>query len=239
MDAADLPVNAADQRLIDRLKETGRCTWLLAALVLLLLIYPAVDASNEASFMVALLNSVLLITAAFASGQGRRTLIVAFVFALPALALNWLWLVSSDRHVGLALLITMILFYGFSIGHVMAYVLRPGPVSGNKLHGAMSAYIMVGIFWAFIYMLIELFLPGSFLNLGSDPPSTHLSWRQFVFFSFTTLTSTGYGSIVPIEGYAQSATILEQLAGVFFVAVLIARLAGLYQPGAAGQTRRR
>ena len=54
-----------------------------------------------------------------------------------------------------------------------------------------------------------------------------------LFFSFTTLTSTGYGEIVPTAGHAQSLAILEQLAGVFYVAILIARLAGLYQPGAS------
>jgi len=228
-------INTADQRLIGRLKETGRCSWLLATLILLLLTYPFVDVSEEASLFVALLNSALLIVAAFASGQGRRKLTIAFAFAFPALALNGLWLVTSDLGVGIALMGTMILFYCFTIGHLMTYVLRPGTVTGNKLHGAISAYMMVGLLWAFIYLLLEVLLPGSFLNLASDPPSTDVSWRQFVFFSFTTLTSTGYGNIVPVEGFAQSAAILEQLSGVFFVAVFIARLAGLYQPGAGSR----
>ena len=238
MNAVEPPDNAADQRLIGRLKETGRCTWLLGALIVLLLAYPLVDEWREASIFVALLNSGLLITAAFASGQGRRALIVAFVFALPALALNWLWLVSKDEGIGIALVVTMILFYGFTIAQVLAYVLRPGVVTGDKLHGATSAYIMLGLFWAFIYLLLDTLSPGSFVDLAGHPPADRIDWPKSVFFSFTTLTSTGYGNIVPVTDYAQSAAILEQLAGVFFVAVLIARLAGLYQPGAGGRSHR-
>jgi hypothetical protein len=52
-----------------------------------------------------------------------------------------------------------------------------------------------------------------------------------VFFSFVTLTTTGYGDIIPMTPHAQSAAIVEQLAGTFYIAVLIARLAGLYEPG--------
>jgi hypothetical protein len=234
MNAEKTPMTTADQRLIGRLKETGRCTWLLASLILLLLVYPFVDESRLGSIFVALLNSALLIAAAFASGQGRRPMFIAFAFALPALALTWLWLMTNDHKVGIVLLATMILFYGFAIAQVLAYVLRPGPVTGDKLHGATSAYIMLGLFWAFIYQLLEVLSPGCFVNLAANPPSNDVDWRQFVFFSFTTLTSTGYGSIVPVTGYAQSASILEQLAGIFFVAVLIARLAGLYQPGVGG-----
>jgi len=237
MDAAKPPVTAADQRLIDRLKETGRCTWLLIALIMLLLVYPSVEKSAEASILVAIFNSALLIAAAFASGQGRRALLVALAFALPALALNWLWVVTNDRQIGVILLVTMIFFYGFTIAQVLAYVLRPGAVTGDKLHGATSAYIMLGLFWAFIYLLVETLLPGCFVNLVNHSPDSTVDWRQFVFFSFTTLTSTGYGNIVPISGYAQSAAILEQLAGVFFVAVLVARLTGLYQP--AGTSRKK
>lgn len=236
MNTLESKENSNDQRLINRLKETGRCTWLLAALVMLLLTYPFAGQSVEASLLVALFNSAMLIAAAFASGVGRRTRIISFLFAVPAIVLTWMWMVGNDQQVALLLLAVMILFYGFTIAHVMAYVLSPGAVTGNKLHGAMSAYIMVGLLWSFVYLLIEVLVPESFLNMASNPPSTYMNWPQFMFFSFTTLTSTGYGNIVPVEGFAQSAAILEQLAGMFFVAVLIARLAGLYQPGNSDQT---
>jgi hypothetical protein len=81
--------------------------------------------------------------------------------------------------------------------------------------------------------LVDHLVPGSFSVNGISDLAAPLSWKELLFFSFTTLTSTGYGGIVPIAGHAQSLAILEQLVGVFYVAILIARLAGLYQPGAS------
>lgn len=81
-------------------------------------------------------------------------------------------------------------------------------------------------------------MPGSFVNVLEHRRPAAAEWRQFVFFSFTTLTTTGYGDIVPVKGRAQSAAILEQLMGLLYVAISIARLAGLYRPGSAGRPPR-
>lgn len=238
MNSPDPVLPAADQRLLDRLRVTGPCTWLLGALVLLLVIYPVVGESWQWMLLIGVLNTAVLISGALAASHARRTMIIAFGFALPALTLEWLWVIGQDQEVGVLLIVTLMLFYVFTIGHLVVYVLRPGPVTGNKLHGAISAFLMLGLFWAFFYQLIESLVPGSFVNVLAHEQQTAAEWRQFVFFSFTTLTTTGYGDIVPVKGHAQSAAILEQLMGILYVAILIARLAGLYQPGAAGRPPR-
>ena len=186
--------------------------------------------------LIGVLNTAVLISGALAASKARRTMIIAFGFALPALALQWMWVVSFDRDIGLLSIVTLMLFYVFTIWHLVAYVLKPGAVTGNKLHGAISAFLMLGLFWAFSYQLIEMLVPGSFVNLAEQHRQPTAKWRQFVFFSFTTLTTTGYGDIVPVKGHAQSAAILEQLMGTLYVAILIARLAGLYQPGSGGRS---
>ena len=238
MDSPEHVSTSADQRLVDRLKVTGRCTWLLGALILLLIVYPIVGESWKWLLTIGVLNTAVLISGAFAASHSRRTMFIAFGFALPALALEWLWVITYDQKVGLLLVFTLMLFYLFTIGHLVVYVLRPGPVTGNKLHGAISAFIMLGLFWAFFYQLIETLVPGSFVNLAEHQREPAVEWRQFVFFRFTTLTTTGYGDIVPVKGHAQSVTILEQLMGTLYVAILIARLAGLYQPGSGGRSQR-
>jgi len=236
VDSSEPALPTADQRFLGRLRVTGRCTWLLGALILLLVVYPMVGTSWSWMLLIGVLNTAVLISGALAASKARRTMIMAFGFALPALALEWLWVVSFDRDIGLLSIVTLMLFYVFTIWHLVAYVLKPGAVTGNKLHGAISAFLMLGLFWAFFYQLIEMLLPGSFVNLAEQHQQTTAEWRQFVFFSFTTLTTTGYGDIVPVKGHAQSATILEQLMGTLYVAILIARLAGLYQPGSSGRS---
>ncbi len=218
----------ADLRLFDRLRETGRCSWLLLSLVLLLMIYPLLDTSFTGRLILGLLNSAILVAGASAASGSRRTLMMAVAFALPALVLQWLTLVNRGEVIEWLLGVNMVLFYVFAISHVVTFVLQPGPVNGNKLHGGIAVYIMMGQLWTMVYLLIDHFSPGSFsYSTNSQHP-----WAELLFFSFTTLTTTGYGDTIPITGYARSAVMLEQLAGTFYVAILIARLAGLYQPGA-------
>ena len=230
MDHPEPSLAVGDQRLVGRLRSVGPCTWLLGALILLLVAYPMVGESPDWALLMGVLNSAVLVSGAWAASRTRRTLILAFCFALPALALQWLWVVGHDLDVGVLLIVTLMVFYTFAIGHLMIFVLRPGPVTGNKLHGAVSAFVMLGLLWAFLYKLFDVLTPGCFVDTVTQQPQRALQWGDFVFFSFTTLSTTGYGDIVPLSGHAQSATILEQLAGILYVAVLIARLAGLYQP---------
>lgn len=224
-----------EPRLVSRLKQTGRATWLLLAVILLLFLYPLIDDSLVWKAVLGLLNSAILVTGAVAASGSRRTVGLAVAFALPALGLQWALIIRHDPIFGLFESLTMALFYIFAIAHILAYVLRPGPVTGNKLHGAIVAYIMLGLLWSFVYTLIEFIVPGSFDYMGRSDLSQSLHWLNFVFFSFVTLTTTGYGDMVPMTAPAQSAAVLEQLAGTFFVAILIARLAGLYQPGGGDQ----
>jgi hypothetical protein len=112
---------------------------------------------------------------------------------------------------------------------ILRYILKRGPVTADKLHGALAGYIMLAFLWAFIYAAIEQWHPGSF---GPD----HLDFGQpgaffrLIYFSFTSLTTTGFGDITPHTDQARSCVIIEEFTGVFFVGVLIARLAGLYPP---------
>ena len=88
---------------------------------------------------------------------------------------------------------------------------------------------MLALLWAFLYTLLEYIFPHSFSLSNSNTDNDNLFY-VLLYFSFTTLTSVGYGDITPITHQARSLVIIEQLIGVFFVAVLIARLAGLYPP---------
>jgi hypothetical protein len=85
----------------------------------------------------------------------------------------------------------------------------------------------VALLWAFFYTLIESFTPVSFLLGGTRLGDTG-EFMHLLYFSFTTLTTTGFGDITPVSDQARSLVIIEEFAGVFFVGVLIARLAGLY-----------
>ncbi len=216
-----------------------RFVFLLAALLLLLLLYPFDDGTPLATILFATVDMAILSAGVFAASHSRRTLLVALSLALPTLTLQWIHLISQDPLAGNLMYISIFIFYIFTIYMVLSEVLRPGIVTQDNICGAIAAYILTAVAWATLYGLVDSIYPGSFLLYGQTDKNNPLTNQDFLFFSFTTLTSTGYGDILPVARQAQSLTILEQLAGVFYVAILIARLAGLYQPRTSRRADRR
>lgn len=232
--------SAADEEAIsgfrDLLGFAGRSTFLLLTLLALLIVYPYAATGSE-TLLFGIVNSMILFTAIYAVSASRSVVVRGLLLAIPTLALQWLHISGAGAAIDLVFGIALSGFYLFTLAHVLAYVLGPGMVTADKLHAAVSAYILIALLWMVFYGVVDGLAPGSFLVGDRSSAHVPLSWQDYLFFSFVTLTSTGYGHVVPASRSAQSFAILEQLSGVFFVAVLIARLAGLYRPG--NTTRRR
>jgi hypothetical protein len=223
------PAVEQDEDLAQVVTGHGPCTYLLLALLALILIYPYLKEDGTSRVILGLLYSLVLLGGAHAVGRERGRLIVGLGLAILAIGLQWSYLMTHDVWLQRLTGITFVLFLLFTIGEVMAYILKKGPITADKLHGALAGYIMLAFLWAFFYSLVESFLPGSFV-LGGARLDTHGSFLHLLYFSFTTLTTTGYGDITPVSDQARSLAIIEEFIGVFFVGVLIARLAGLYPP---------
>jgi hypothetical protein len=110
---------------------------------------------------------------------------------------------------------------GFLIALILRQVFRAGPITPHRVQGAIAIYLLLGIFWAVLYEMVELVQPGSF---GISHPGGRAVLPQLAYFSFTTLTTLGVGDIVPINPVARSLTMLEALVGQLFPVILIARL---------------
>jgi hypothetical protein len=125
------------------------------------------------------------------------------------------------------------MLYAATVGYQLHYVFQRDVMTADKLYGAAAAYLMLGVLWAFLYAITNHFQPGSFAFGGTVASPT---FADLVYFSFTVLTSTGFGDAVPLQRYARGLCVLEQLTGALFLAILIARLAGIYPPlrGGAG-----
>jgi hypothetical protein len=108
------------------------------------------------------------------------------------------------------------------------YVLRREVLTLDKLYGAASVYLMLGLLWVYFYSLVLAFHPAA-LTAG-DAPIVRMKLSELLYFSFTVLSTTGFGDIVPVHAVARMLCVLEQVTGVLFIAILIARLAGTYTP---------
>lgn len=161
---------------------------------------------------------------------GRTTLsfVLALVLAGPALVYQWIALRFGDPHALVTSRWFAVALYATAIGYLMGYVFQREVMTADKLFGAASMYLLIGVFWVFLYALIDTYHPGSF-TLGGQP--TAPGFFDFVYFSFTVLTSTGFGDLAPLGRQARGICTVEQIVGSLFVAILIARLAGIYPPG--------
>ncbi|MGO9065979.1 MAG: potassium channel family protein [Myxococcaceae bacterium] len=108
---------------------------------------------------------------------------------------------------------------------ILAMVFRQGPASRDRIFGAVAAYLLLSLDWALGYRFIDVLDPGTFRGLSWAPGAHNFS--DFVYFSISTLTTVGYGDIVPLSLPARSLTSLESLVGQLFPAILLARLVSL------------
>lgn len=109
---------------------------------------------------------------------------------------------------------------------VFERIFRSGHVTVHRISGAVAAYLLIGLVFAFVYDAIETMLPGAFQFATPELRDTQLS-DPMVYFSFTTLTTVGYGDITPQIPLTQSLANLEALIGQLFPTILIARLVAL------------
>jgi|GEM_PF-2932666 len=104
---------------------------------------------------------------------------------------------------------------------LIRHLYSPQPQS-EKLLAAINFYLLTGITFSYIYLIVNLFSPGAF-DLASENIS---SWPYYLYFSFVTLTTLGYGDILPLSSLAQSLVTLEAVIGVLSPTVMIARFVG-------------
>lgn len=125
-------------------------------------------------------------------------------------------------------------FFSLTTVTIIRFVLSYKRVTADKIYGAICGYLLIGIIWAFIYTTIENAAPASFsFTHGVHADYYHsfshrFYFGQFIYYSFVTLTTTGYGDISPTSNLARVFSALEAVVGQLYVAVLIARLVGLH-----------
>jgi hypothetical protein len=205
----------------------NRCGVLLVALCLFVLINPFVAGSFGAVFL-ALGLVVILMLAMWALRARRATLLVLGLLAL--FTVNAVVVDRLGEHwLRPATLLVTAMFLGAVTAGLLYYVLDWRPITTDKVFGAVAAYVLIAFTFASLFGLLQQLQPHSFHASPVHAPDEHLDWPTMMYFSFTVLTSTGFGEITPVTKMARSLIIIEQVLGVMYVAFLIARLANLYR----------
>lgn len=200
----------------------------LSLLLLIFVVEPLQQVGIFGRRLIALFFSFLLITGVAAVAKSARTTTVVGGLVLTVLTLRWLRLWLGGGSLVLSDTLFSSLFCIVLAAVVLAQVLREGPITLYRIQGAVAFYLLLGLAWAFAYELIELHWPDAFVPAASTTTNPNRDpTARFVYFSFVTLTTTGYGDITAVHPFARSLVTLEALVGQLFPAILLARLVSM------------
>ncbi len=202
-------------------------TLLVFLLVYIFLLYP-LGQFTSVKLLTVLFFSIILISGAITASRNRvfRT----FVFSWGVLTFGFLWVryLFPDRTIVLVNTCLALFYMVLLTFLILGQALRDGDTTSRRIMGAVAAYLLIGMIWSLIYFFIALHIPGAFKGLEALLDGDREVLRtHFEYFSFTVLTTVGFGDIVPVNPIARMAVILEGVVGQLFPAILIARLVSL------------
>lgn len=198
----------------------------LMALVAFIFVTPFVDRPPYGEQVEAVMLTMVMLLGALAVGGRQRTFLLAIILVIPAVAAKWLDRLVPGAVPAYFTPALSVIFMSLIIATLIRFVLRAGIVNRDVVCAAVSAYISMGLLWAFAYMLVVRLSTGAFAVLGETKDA--IDPFQAFYFSFITLVSIGYGDITPASRVTQMLAVLEGMSGMFFVVILISRLVALY-----------
>ena len=204
---------------------------LLIFLLLLLTSYPYLTAWQGELLLTGILTAILL-ACIYSVSEKRSTFWLGIGLSIPAFVQRSSEFLTSDL-MGVEIrppfsdLYSLPLFI-FIVAHILRDILNHKEVTGDTLRGAICLYLLLGVIWASLYTVIYDMDPNSFRGVETDTLGEEGVWRTLLFFSFVTLTTVGFGDIVPVHDSARSLALLESTSGVLFIAILISKLVSLH-----------
>jgi hypothetical protein len=173
-------------------------------------------------------------------GIGVLGLVVLAVRATPAL--TWIGVLLGLPSTVLLLIVavsgddTLIpyssafeaVLYFYAAGALIAYMLADHEITRDELFAVGATFTLVAWGFAHVYVAWQAIEPQSFI--AAIDPTAERSWMELLFLSFTTLSSTGLSDVVPVQAFARSLCMIEQIAGVAYIAVVVSRLVALTIP---------
>jgi hypothetical protein len=199
--------------------------FLLAAQLLSLLAYPVMDDTSSGRLLFGAVAVVVVPLAVWVVERSRSVRWLAWVLAIPAIVLTACG-VLLDRPALLPLSATLeAMLYFYAAGSLIAYMLHDHEVSADELFAAGATFTLLAWGFAYAFFVCQAWYPDSFL--GVEDPDRPRRWLELLSLSFSNLSATGLSDILPIGSPARVLVMLEQFAGVGYIATVVSRLIGL------------
>ena len=216
-----------DRLLQKRTGEQTRYTTLLWSLVILFLLYPVVQRLGLSRFW-SLFFIAELLFAVYSVSEGMKSLKIAALLVTPAILGELLFFFLETRETHWFSVISVGVFLGYVAFVVYkTSVFSKGRMTPDRVAGAIAVYLLLGLLWALVYGMVSSTDPDAFTGLASFSLEESGAQQDFIYFSFVTLTTLGYGDMSPVSPFAKTLAWFEAVFGQLYLAVTIARLVSL------------
>ena len=206
---------------------------LLIVLVSALIVQSLHPTLATAPAVLNVLQTITVVAVFLGVFEQRRTRVVALWLGIVTAVVGWSEYVLPSPYCPVASAVEHSLrmaFLGFAAIVILSDIFKKKLVRTDDVLGAACGYLLAGIAWSNLFQVCEILYPGSFsvstaiIGPLATPPERA---AVFNYFSFATLTTTGYGDITPLRGPATAFAMLETIFGQFYIAVLVAQLVGI------------
>ena len=198
---------------------------LLVVQLLGVLLYPFTENTDLGRLVFEVFGALVLGLAVWSVRDSPGPTWVALILGIGASALSVVDAFSPNPALSNVSAGLHAVFYFWAAGNLMAYMLADATVTRDELYAVGATFTLVAWAFAYVFQLLQAVQPGSFTAaVDPDQPRT---WMELLFLSFTNLSSTGLSDVVPITPHARSVVMIQQLAGLGYVALFVSRLVGL------------
>jgi len=190
------------------------------------IIAPLIDMSGDhCRWVMDVVFAVMAFVSVFIVANGLWRWLAIFSFVLCLFGFGYSQLLHESERSEIIFVISGLIFSANVIGIVAHKVFDEGHVTLHRIRGAIVIYLNITLLFATLDTLLATLVPGAYTNLPQDLNRTI---GAMVYFSLTTITTIGYGDILPVHAFARSLATLEAVIGQFYVGILIATLVGLH-----------
>ena len=198
---------------------------LLAAQLVAVLLYPFMEGSGTGRALFSVFGILILglVVLAVRASPGRTWFMLAL--GVPASVLLLIQAITdSDALLPYSSALEAVLYF-YAAWALISYMLADHIITRDELFAVGATFTLVAWAFAYTFTVIQAIEPDSFT--AALHPGDDRSWMELLFLSFTTLSSTGLSDIVPVKAFARGVVMIEQLAGVGYIAMVVSRLVGL------------
>ena len=198
---------------------------LLVTQLAAVLLYPFMESSDVGRALFSLFGVLVLGLVLLAVRHSPAHTWVAVLMGVPATGLLLIQAITGDDDLLPYSSAFEAVLYFYAAGALIAYMLADHVITRDELFAVGATFTLVAWAFAYTFNVIQAIEPGSFT--AAIDPGEDRTWMELLFLSFTTLTSTGLSDVVPVKAFARGVVMIEQVAGLAYIAMLVSRLIGL------------